>query len=283
MTGSTPIKGLIERTIPSSGESIPVVGCGTWQTFDVGSSPSELEGPASVITALVDGGGKLIDSSPMYGQAERATGDIVSRNGKRGQTFLATKVWTRGKQSGIDQMSRSFDLLQTDVVDLMQIHNLLDWKVHLPVLKDWKVQGRIRYLGVTHYTDSAHSDLEAAIRTGEFDFVQLNYSVADRAAEKRLLPAAKDLGVAVLVNRPFGEGSLIRRLAGKPLPVSARELGAESWAELALRYVISHPAVTCVIPATSNAEHMRDNMRAGSLPELSPRQSAEILRAIGLD
>jgi diketogulonate reductase-like aldo/keto reductase len=281
MSGSTPVTKLIECTIPSSGESIPVVGCGTWQTFDVGSSPSELEAPSSVIDALLDGGGKLIDSSPMYGQAERVTGEIVSRNGRRPQTFLATKVWTRGRQSGIDQMSGSFDLLKTDVIDLMQVHNLVDWQVHLPTLKEWKAQGRIRYLGVTHYTDSAHSDLEAAIRTGEFDFVQLNYSVADRAAEKRLLPAAKDLGVAVLVNRPFGEGSLIRSLARKPLPDFAREVGAKNWAELALRYVISHPAVTCAIPATSSAEHMRDNMRAAAMPELSPTEKSALLAAIG--
>ncbi|GAC1045978.1 aldo/keto reductase [Rhizobium sp. No.120] len=281
MTGSASVNPLIERIIPSSGESIPLVGCGTWQTFDVGSSPNELEGPSSVIGALVEGGGKLIDSSPMYGQAERVTGEILSRSGLRGQTFLATKVWTRGKESGIDQMSRSFELLKTDVIDLMQVHNLLDWKVHLPTLKEWKAQGRIRYLGVTHYIDSAHSDLEAAIRTGEFDFVQLNYSVADRAAEKRLLPAAKDLGVAVLVNRPFGEGSLIRRLARMPLPNFARQLGAQTWAQLALRYVISHPAVTCAIPATSSSEHMRDNMRAASLPELPSAQKSELLAAIG--
>ncbi|TWF47549.1 aldo/keto reductase [Neorhizobium alkalisoli] len=281
MTGSASVNRLIERIIPSSGESIPLVGCGTWQTFDVGSSPNELEGPSSVIGALVEGGGKLIDSSPMYGQAERVTGEILSRSGLRGKTFLATKVWTRGKESGIDQMSRSFELLKTDIIDLMQVHNLLDWQVHLPTLKEWKAQGRIRYLGVTHYTDSAHSDLEAAIRTGEFDFVQLNYSVADRAAEKRLLPAAKDLGVAVLVNRPFGEGSLIRRLARMPLPDFARELGTQTWPQLALRYVISHPAVTCAIPATSSSEHMRDNMRAASLPELSSAQKSELLAAIG--
>ncbi len=281
MTGSASVNRLIERIIPSSGESISLVGCGTWQTFDVGSSPNELEGPSSVIGALVEGGGKLIDSSPMYGQAERVTGEILSRSGLRGKTFLATKVWTRGKESGIDQMSRSFELLKTDIIDLMQVHNLLDWQVHLPTLKEWKAQGRIRYLGVTHYTDSAHSDLEAAIRTGEFDFVQLNYSVADRAAEKRLLPAAKDLGVAVLVNRPFGEGSLIRRLARMPLPDFARELGTQTWPQLALRYVISHPAVTCAIPATSSSEHMRDNMRAASLPELSSAQKSELLAAIG--
>lgn len=281
MTGSASVNRLIERIIPSSGESIPLVGCGTWQTFDVGSSPNELEGPSSVIGALVEGGGKLIDSSPMYGQAERVTGEILSRSGLRGKTFLATKVWTRGKESGIDQMSRSFELLKTDIIDLMQVHNLLDWQVHLPTLKEWKAQGRIRYLGVTHYTDSAHSDLEAAIRTGEFDFVQLNYSVADRAAEKRLLPAAKDLGVAVLVNRPFGEGSLIRRLARMPLPDFARELGTQTWPQLALRYVISNPAVTCAIPATSSSEHMRDNMRAASLPELSSAQKSELLAAIG--
>ncbi len=279
MTGSASVNRLIERIIPSSGESIPLVGCGTWQTFDVGSSPKELEGPSSVIGALVEGGGKLIDSSPMYGQAERVTGEILSRSGLRGKTFLATKVWTRGKESGIDQMSRSFELLKTDVIDLMQVHNLLDWKVHLPTLKEWKAQGRIRYLGVTHYTDSAHSDLEAAIRTGEFDFVQLNYSVADRAAEKRLLPAAKDLGVAVLVNRPFGEGSLIRRLARMPLPDSVLGLGVGSWAELALRYVISNPAVTCAIPATSSVAHMRDNVRSGTLTELSQIERAKVLEA----
>jgi aryl-alcohol dehydrogenase-like predicted oxidoreductase len=281
MTGSTSVKRLIERTIPSSGESIPVVGCGTWQTFDVGSSPNELEGPSSVIGALVEGGGKLIDSSPMYGQAERVTGEILSQSGLRGQTFLATKVWTRGKTSGIDQMSRSFELLQTDVIDLMQVHNLLDWQVHLPTLKDWKAQGRIRYLGVTHYTDSAHSDLEAAIRTGEFDFVQFNYSVADRAAEKRLLPAAKDMGVAVLVNRPFGEGALIRRLARMPLPDFARELGAQTWPQLALQYVVSHPAVTCAIPATSSATHMGGNMCAATQPELSSEEKSNLLAALG--
>lgn len=281
MTGSTSVNRLIERTIPSSGESIPVVGCGTWQTFDVGSSPNELEGPSSVISSLVEGGGKLIDSSPMYGGAERVTGEILSRSGLRGKTFLATKVWTRGKESGIDQMSRSFELLKTDVIDLMQVHNLLDWKVHLPTLKEWKAQGRIRYLGVTHYADSAHSDLEAAIRKGEFDFVQFNYSLADRAAEKRLLPAAKDLGVAVLVNRPFGERSLIRCLARMPLPDFASELGATSWAELALRYVVSHPAVTCAIPATSSATHMVENMRAATQPELSSEEKSNLLAALG--
>ncbi len=263
MTGQTlETSGTLERAIPSSGEMIPVVGCGTWQTFDIDPSGEEIAGPKAVVSSMIQGGGRLIDSSPMYGRAEQVAGEILSRKKLRDQVFLATKVWTRGREEGVEQMERSFRLLQTTVIDLMQVHNLLDLETHLPTLQEWKAQGRIRYLGVTHYTDSAHGDLERAIRTGAFDFVQLNYSLVDRAAENRLLPAAKDLGVAVLANRPFGEGSLVKRLGRTPLPAFAEELGCRSWPELALRYVVSHPAVTCAIPATSSPDHMTQNMLA---------------------
>jgi diketogulonate reductase-like aldo/keto reductase len=271
---------MLERAIPSSGEMIPVVGCGTWQTFDVDPSSEEIGGPKAVVSSMIRGGGRLIDSSPMYGRAEQVTGEILSRGTLRDQVFLATKVWTRGREEGVEQMERSFRLLQTTVIDLMQVHNLLDLETHLPTLQECKAQGRIRYLGVTHYTNSAHGDLERAIRTGAFDFVQLNYSLVDRAAEKRLLPAAKDLGVAVLANRPFGEGSLVRSLGRTPLPAFAQELGCRSWPELALKYVVSNPSVTCAIPATSNPQHMTQNMLAASGEVLTETQRNQIVGAI---
>ncbi|MGV2114087.1 aldo/keto reductase [Agrobacterium salinitolerans] len=281
MTGQTSAtSATLERAIPSSGEMIPVVGCGTWQTFDVDPSSEEIDGPKAVVSSMIRNGGRLIDSSPMYGRAEQVTGEILSRGTLRDQVFLATKIWTRGREEGVDQMERSFRLLQTRVIDLMQVHNLLDLETHLPTLQEWKAQGRIRYLGVTHYTDSAHGDLERAIRTGAFDFVQLNYSLVDRAAEKRLLPAAKDLGVAVLANRPFGEGSLVRSLGRTPLPAFAQELGCRSWPELALKYVVSNTSVTCAIPATSNPQHMTQNMLAASGEALTETQRNQIVGAI---
>lgn len=268
---------MLTRAIPSSGEMLPVVGCGTWQTFDVGSSQAELQGPKDVLGALFKTGGTLIDSSPMYGRAEAVTGEVLQSRSADEKPFLATKVWTTGRDEGIAQMERSFRLLKTDAIDLMQVHNLVDWKVHLPVLKEWKSAGRIRYIGITHYTDSAHRDLETVLRSEAFDFVQLNYSVMDRAAEKRLLPAAQDLGVAVLVNRPLGEGSLIRRLGSRPLPPIAQELNCASWSELALKYIVSHPAVTAVIPATSNPIHMASNARAGSAAFATDNQRQRVV------
>lgn len=254
---------MLSRNIPSSGEQLPVVGCGTWQTFDSGTSPAELEAPRQVLERLFASGGSVIDTSPMYGRAEQVTGEVLANSAPGSPRFLATKVWTTGRRAGIKQMEHSFRLLKSDVIDLMQIHNLVDWRTHLPVLKEWKAAGRLRYIGVTHYTDSAHGDLEAVLRSETFDFVQLNYSLLDRAAERRLLPAAQDLGVAVLVNRPLGEGTLVRRLGDRPLPEVAKELGCGSWSQLALKYIVSHPAVTCIIPATSNPEHMKSNARAG--------------------
>ncbi len=251
------------RKIPSTGEMLPVVGVGTWQTFDVGPSASERAPRAEVLKALFETGGSVIDSSPMYGRSEGVVGDLLAEAGSRSKAFLATKVWTTGREAGIAQMTQSMKLLRTDRMDLMQIHNLLDWQTHLPTLQAWKKQGRIRYIGVTHYTESAHGTLEAVLQLGGFDFVQVDYSIDDRGAENRLLPFARDNGVAVLINLPFGGGGLLRKLARRKLPDWAGEIGCTSWAQLLLKWVLANPAVTCVIPGTSQPEHMRDNAQAG--------------------
>jgi diketogulonate reductase-like aldo/keto reductase len=270
---------MLTRKIPSTGEALPVIGMGTWQTFDVGSG-----GRAPLVDVLrtfIEAGGRVIDSSPMYGEAEEATGDVVARAGLAGQPFLATKVWTRGKDAGIAEMQRSMKRMRTTKMDLMQIHNLLDWQTHLPVLREWKQQGKIRYLGVTHYARSAFADLEALITREKLDFVQLPYNVVDREAEKRLLPAAQASGTAVLVMRPFAEGALFDRVKGKPVPAWAAELDATSWAQLFLKFIVAHPAVTCPIPATSKARHMADNVKAGAgrLPDEALRR--RIVEAVG--
>jgi aryl-alcohol dehydrogenase-like predicted oxidoreductase len=251
------------RKIPSTGEQLPVVGCGTWRTFDVGASPAERGPLAEVLRALFEAGGSVIDSSPMYGRAEGVVGDLLAAAGTRDKAFLATKVWTSGRDAGIAQMNESFRLLRTSRIDLMQIHNLLDWQTHLPTLRAWKKEGRIRLLGVTHYTEGAHGALEAALKAGGFDFVQVDYSLDDRSAERSLLPFAADNGVAVLVNLPFGGGGLLRKLSSRKLPDWAGEIGCTSWAQLLLKFVLANRAVTCVIPGTSKPEHMRDNIRAG--------------------
>jgi aryl-alcohol dehydrogenase-like predicted oxidoreductase len=251
------------RVIPKSGEKLPCVGLGTWQTFDIGSSAAEKSAVADVLRAFFDAGGRVIDSSPMYGRAEQATGDAVTALGATGKPFLATKVWTSGRDRGIREMERSLSRLRTSRVDLMQVHNLVDASTHLPVLREWKAAGKIRYLGVTHYAHSAFGELERLMRTEALDFVQLPYSLGDREAEKRLLPVARDTGTAVLVMRPFQEGELFRRVRDKPLPSFARELDADSPAQLFLKFILSHPAVTCPIPATSKAKHAADNVKAG--------------------
>ena len=252
-----------KRKVPSTGEMLGVVGLGTWQTFDVGGAPAERAPLAGVLGALFDGGGSVVDSSPMYGRSEGVAGDLIAASGARDKAFIATKVWTSGRDAGIAQMEQSLKLFHTDRIDLMQIHNLLDWQVHLPTLRAWKKEGRIRLMGVTHYTESAHDALDAVLRQGGFDFVQINYAIDDRGAERRLLKTAADKGVAVLVNRPFGGGGLMRKLSGRPLPAWARDIGCMNWAQILLKFVLAHPAVTCVIPGTSKPEHMRDNIQAG--------------------
>ena len=252
------------RVIASSGAALPVIGCGTWIDFDVGSRPAELPQRAAVLQELFGAGGRVIDSSPMYGSAEQVVGQLLEGSGPRAKAFLATKVWTTGRRQGIAQMERSMALLRTDHIDLLQVHNLLDWRTHLETLRAWKDAGRISYIGVTHYTESAHAELEQVLRTTQLDFVQINYSIAARNAEKRLLPLAAERGVAVLANLPFGGGGELRALRAKPLPAWACEIGCASWNQLLLKFVLSQPAVTCVIPGTSNPAHMKDNAAAGS-------------------
>ncbi|MBV8848067.1 MAG: aldo/keto reductase [Methylobacteriaceae bacterium] len=256
------------RIIPSSGEKLPVIGVGTWQGFDVGADAVARKQLTQVLATLFNAGGSVIDSSPMYGTSEDVAGTLVAGMGARSKAFIATKVWTRGREAGVQQINRSMQLLRADKLDLMQIHNLLDWRVHLATLRDLKSKGRIRYLGVTHYTSSAYHELEAVMREQQLDFVQVNYSADDRAAEQRILPLAAERGMAVLINLPFGGGGLLRRLRSKPLPDWASEIGCASWAQILLRFVIGHPAVTCVIPGTANPDHMRDNAAAGIWPIL---------------
>ena len=264
---------MLQRPIPSSGETIPAVGLGTWRTFDVGSAPAERAPLAEVLQRLVALGGRVVDSSPMYGAAESVLGDLGAALGVTDRLFLATKVWTSGRDAGTAQMEQSVQRLRTRRLDLMQIHNLLDWRTHLRTLRMWKDTGRIRYLGVTHYTSSAYDELERVLRSEPLDFVQVNYSLGEREAERRILPLARERGIAVLVNRPFSEGGLFRRVRGQPLPAWAAEAGCASWAQIFLKWILAHPAVTCVIPATSRPQHLADNMGAGmgALPDAVTR------------
>ncbi len=264
MQPSETVKPMQTRVIPSSGEALPVIGMGTWQTFDVGDDEDARAPLREVLRRFVAAGGRLVDSSPMYGRAESVVGALASELDTK--LFLATKVWTQGKQAGIDQMKRSMARLRTERLDLMQVHNLLDVQTHLPVLKAWKAEGTFRYIGITHYQLSAFDELERLMRTEALDFVQLPYSVGVREAEKRLLSAAADTGTAVLVMRPFEEGSLFRRVRGQPLPGWAAEIGCTSWAQVFLKWILGHPAVTCPLPATSNPDHLTDNVAAGRGP-----------------
>jgi len=268
------------RKIPSTGEMLPVVGCGTWRTFDVGPTQADRAPLGDVLKVLFEAGGSVIDTSPMYGAAEGVVGDLLASAGTRDKAFIATKVWTSGRDSGVAQMQRSLQLLRTSRVDLMQIHNLLDWRAHLPTLRAWKAEGRIRLLGITHYTESAHAELEAVMRAEPWDFVQLNYALDDRAVERRLLPLAAERGIAVIVNQPFGGGGLLRKLLPRPLPAWSADIGCTSWAQLLLKFLLAHPAVTCVIPGTGKPEHMRDNVQAGlgAYPDAAmlKRMTAEI-------
>jgi diketogulonate reductase-like aldo/keto reductase len=252
---------MIQRLIPSSGESLPVIGLGTWQSFDV--DPKKAEPQRKVLEIFKNSGATLIDSSPMYGKAEEAIGELTKDDV---HYFMATKVWTKGRKAGISQMEDSFRKLKRSRIDLMQVHNLVDWEVHLDTLNEWKDEGRIRYTGITHYTDGMHADLEKILKKVKVDFVQFNYSIDNTHAERTLLPAAADKGVATLINRPFGEGRLFRKSQGKNLPDWIKDWGISNWSQFFLKFILSHPAVTCVIPATSDPAHASDNLTAGSEP-----------------
>jgi diketogulonate reductase-like aldo/keto reductase len=254
---------MLSRKIPSSGEALPVIGLGTYKGFDVGSNVKERAALKNVLPILFSRGGSVIDSSPMYGRAEEVVGDLLAAQGSRQSAFVATKVWTEGRTSGIDQMKRSMKLFRCERIDLMQIHNLVDWRTHLATLRAWKEEGRIRYLGITHYSSRAYAEMEKIMRGEPLDFVQLNYSLDDREAERRLLPLAMERGMAVLVNLPFGQGRLLKALRGKPIPPWIQEAGYNAWPEVLLKFTLAHKAVTCVIPGTGNPDHMAENCRAG--------------------
>ncbi|MGD2096909.1 MAG: aldo/keto reductase [Desulfobacterales bacterium] len=264
----------ITRAIQSTGEEIPVIGMGTSRTFDVGDDSAARQNLGMVLQAFFDNGGAVIDSSPMYGSAETVVGDLLKSISDKKALFAATKVWTYGKQDGIEQMQESMRQMGVDVMDLMQIHNLRDWKIHLPTLRQWKEEGKIRYIGITTSHGRSHAELERILRTEPLDFVQFSYSIGNRTAEERLLPLAADRGVATLINRPYERGKLFQRVKGKSLPDWSAEIDCQSWGQFFLKFIVSHPAVTCVIPATSKVHHMQDNMSAGfgRLPTEAMRQ-----------
>jgi diketogulonate reductase-like aldo/keto reductase len=261
------------RPIPGSGERVPVIGMGTWITFDVGDNPGLREDRTQVLRTFFEQGGRLVDSSPMYGSAEAVLGHALARLDAR-PLFSATKVWTWGRSGGENEMERSRRLWGVDRFDLMQIHNLLDWETHMETLLDYREEGRIRYLGITTSHGRRHEDMERIMRDYPLDFVQLTYNMVDREAESRLLPLARERGIAVIVNRPFRRGGLFRQVAGKPLPGWAGEIGCEFWAQVFLKFIVSHPAVTCAIPATRQVSHMMQNMAAGrgDLPDEALRR-----------
>ena len=251
------------RPIPSSGEQIPTMGLGTYRTFDVGTNARARTAIKEVLRDFVALGGRVIDSSPMYGRAESVVGDLAAELGVQDKLFYATKVWTSGREDGIQQMQQSMRRMRADRIDLMQIHNLVDWDTHLKTLRTWKEQGRIRYLGITHYSHGAFEQMEIIMQRERLDFIQFPYNIMYRQAEQRLLPLAAERGVAVLINEPFEQGSLFSYTRDKPVPAWATDFDCTSWAQFFLKYILSHPAVTCAIPATSKPKHLLDNMRAG--------------------
>jgi aryl-alcohol dehydrogenase-like predicted oxidoreductase len=265
---------LIRKAIPASGEQLPVIGMGSSRTFDVGDNAAARAQLAPVLQAFFDQGGALIDSSPMYGSAEQVLGDLLKTTHNKDSLFAATKVWTDGKQAGIEQMTRSMQRMGVNRFDLMQIHNLRDWQVHLGTLKDWKEEGRIRYIGITTSHGRSHEELESILELERLDFVQFSYNIADRRVEERLLPLAAERGTAVIVNRPYQKGALFSAVKGQPLPAWVAEFDCASWGQFFLKFVVSHPAVTCTIPATTKLHHMMDNMAAGfgRLPDVSQRE-----------
>ncbi len=253
------------RPVPGTGEALPVIGLGTSRVFDVGSTPEAIESRREVVAALVNAGGSVIDTSPMYNRSERVIGEVLDASGLRESCFLATKVWTDGSDAGERQMRRSAALMNTDRIDLMQVHNRRDMDSHWPTILALKESGFIRYNGVTDYRESAHRAMQAIMRRYRPEFVQINYSLGERGAEDELLPLAADLGIAVIVNRPFMAGRLFRAVGDRPLPGWAKDY-VTSWGQFFLKFIVSHPAVTCVIPATSKLKHMVDNAAAGFGP-----------------
>ena len=265
---------LAARTIPATGEELPVIGLGTWQVFDVGSDAARRAPLRQTLEAFARGGGRVVDSSAMYGTSESVLGDLAAELGLHKRLFIATKVWTSGREEGIRQMELSFSRLRVKRIDLMQVHNLVDVGTHTRTLAEWKQKGRVRYLGITHYVASAYAEVERLLKTNQYDFLQINYSLAEPGAAQRLLPLAAERSVAVIANRPFAEGAMFRRVRGKPVPDWAKDIGIASWAQYFLKWILGHPAVTCTIPGTGRPEHMLDNLAAGvgSFPDPAMRK-----------
>ena len=261
--------GFLMKDSLSKDLSLPRIGLGTWQTFDVGNDAAA-RAPLRELLKLLDG--NVVDSSPMYGSSETVAGDLIAELGLRSKLFIATKVWTSGRAEGLRQIETSFKRLRVEVMDLMQIHNLVDVATHTKTLLEMKNQKKVRHIGITHYTASAYNEVERWLKAEPYDFLQINYSLAERDAENRILPLAREKGVKVIINRPFAEGALFRRTKGKALPAWAAELGIASWAQYFLKWIVSHPAVTCAIPGTSRPDHMKDNLAAGQGPMPSADQ-----------
>ncbi|MDH3763259.1 MAG: aldo/keto reductase [Gammaproteobacteria bacterium] len=266
--------GVIKKTIPSTDEQLSVIGLGTSRTFDVDADNAARSPLAEVMQAFFDRGGQLIDSSPMYGSAEAVTGALLNTVTNKSGLFSATKVWTNGSNEGIEQMQQSMRRLGVDRIDLMQIHNLRDWRTHIETLREWKAQGKIRYIGITTSHGRYHAELEDILQQQPIDFVQFSYNILDRGVEQRLLPLSRERGIATLINRPYQRGSLFRKVRGKELPPWAAEFDCASWGQFFLKFIAAHPAVTCIIPATSKLKHMVDNMAAGygRLPDEATRR-----------
>jgi len=277
-TGTSTSSGngpMLSRPIGRTAERLPVIGMGSSNTFDVGVAPVERAPLVDVLRELIAAGGSVIDTSPMYGRSEGVLGDLIEELALRPKLWIATKVWTRGREAGEQQIAASMHELGVSRLDLLQVHNLLDWQAHLPTLRALREAGKVKYLGITHYRADAHADLERVLSTEKFDFVQFNYSLAEREAEQRLLPFCRDHGISVLVNRPFADGAMFERVREKSLPPIAKDLGIASWGQYFLKWIVGHPAVTCVIPATSKAKHMLDNGRAGfgHIPDARQREA----------
>jgi len=282
LVGRAEERTMIKRSIPASNERLPVIGLGTYMVFDIDSTPAEMSKRREIMELLLGEGGSVVDTSPMYNRSEAVIGDIIDSGVPREPMFIATKVWIDGRDAGIEQMQRSAELMNTSVIDLMQVHNLRDTRTHMKTIQEWQEQGRIRYNGLTHYRASALDALEAEVRKYRPQFVQINYSLGEREADERFLPLAQDMGVAVLINRPFQSGALFSAVRGMELPGWAREFAA-SWGQFFLKFIVSHPAVTCVIPATSKPHHMQDNLEAGfgDLPDAATRtRMIEFIRAL---
>lgn len=279
---SPPAPGPVERReIPSSGQAIPIVGLGTWQAFDVTAADgADWAQAREALRSFVQAGGTVVDSSPMYGPAEAAVGTLSTELGVNDKLFVATKVWTEGRAAGIAQMEESFAKLRRKAIDLMQVHNVLDVETHLATLADWKAAGRVRHVGVTHYTEGSYDAVERVLTAHRLDVLQINYSAAERESERRLLPLARERGVAVIANRPFAGGDVFRRLRSQPLPDWAAEIGAASWAQVLLKFVLSHPALTCAIPGTRNPKYVLDNLAAGSGPMPDAQMRERIAQAV---